>query len=134
MPSINDLFPSRWLKADDLADDEDTIVTIKSVGVEEVGQGDDREEKAVVFFRELDKGLVLNKTNASAIAQQHGDDTDDWTGKRIALFQQEVDFRGKQTLAIRVRLRKPKAAAAAAKEPVGAAAGGASSGPWSDED
>lgn len=122
MPSINDLFPSRWLKHEDLPDDEDLVMTIKGVTSEEVGQGDDRETKAVIWFRETDKGLVLNKTNATAIAQAHGDDTDDWTGKKIALFVSEVEFRGKMTLAIRVRLRKPKAAAA--KEPVGAAAGG----------
>lgn len=129
--NINDMFPSNWLKADDLPEDDDLQVTIKSIVTEEVGQGTERETKAVVYFRETDKGLVLNKTNAGTIAQIHGTDTDDWEGKKIALFAQEVDFRGKQVLAIRVRLKKPKPAAG--REPVAAAAGKAS-GAWKEED
>jgi hypothetical protein len=118
--NINDMFPSNWLKAGDIPEDENLVLTIKSVEIEEVGQGDDKEQKPVCYFEETEKGLVLNKTNATAVAEQHGPDTREWTGKRIALFATEVDFKGKSTLAIRVRLRAPKkqlTAAGAGKGP-----------------
>jgi hypothetical protein len=51
---------------------------------------------------------VLNKTNNSTIIGLYGSETDDWIGKKIALFSQEVDFQGKQTMAIRIRMRTPK--------------------------
>jgi hypothetical protein len=89
------------------------VYTIRGVKMESVGQGQDAEDKPVVYFRETQKGLALNKTNANAIAQLYGPDTDRWTGKAVTLYPTEVEFQGKMTLAIRVRLRKPQPAAAA---------------------
>jgi hypothetical protein len=51
--------------------------------------------------------MVLNKTNADTISRLHTPETDNWIGKRIALFATEVDFAGKQTLALRVRMKAP---------------------------
>lgn len=113
--NINNAFPSKWLKSGDIEGD-DLVLTIARVEIETVGQGEDAEQKPIVYFDETEKGLVLNKTNADSIARLHGPETDAWTGKRIALFSTEVDFGGKQTLALRVRLKSPqpnKAAAAA---------------------
>ena len=97
-----ELFPSKYLKAIDL--DADEVFTMESLKQEELGD----EAKPVVYFEEIDKGLVLNRTNANMIASQHGQDTEKWAGKRITLFATEVDFRGQQTLAIRVRMRPPR--------------------------
>lgn len=113
--NINKQFDSKYLKADgDIPDDGNLVLTIDVVRMEPVGQGEDQSEKPVVFFRETDKGLVLNKTNATTITGLYGPETDDWIGKKIALFSTEVDFGGKQVLAIRVRMRKPKTEEAAA--------------------
>ena len=79
--SIFKLFPSKYLKPHDIEDGE--IVTIKAVMVERVGV--DQEEKPIVFFNEHDKGVILNKTNAEAIAKVFGEEEDDWPGKRLAL-------------------------------------------------
>ena len=38
--------------------------------------------------------MVLNKTNANTIAKMHGEETDDWAGKRIILCAREVEFQG----------------------------------------
>ena len=104
--NINEAYPSKYLKADvDIPEDEDLVLTVKSVEVEQMGDGED---KPVVYFNEIDKGLVLNKTNANAISNQYGAETDGWTGKKVALFATEVEFAGKMTLGIRVRLRVPK--------------------------
>lgn len=107
--NINNAFPSKWLKSGDIPANADLVLTIKSVTVETIGQGEQADTKPVVYFAEVDKGLVLNKTNANTIARLYGPETDGWEGKRIGLFATEVDFAGKQTLAIRVRLRVPGA-------------------------
>lgn len=133
--NMNDAFPSAWLKAGDLPEDEDLILTVKSVQMEEIGQGDDRQSKPVVYFKDDDKGLVLNKTNADVIVQLYGADTDAWIGKKLALFATQVDFRGKATLAIRVRLKKPRnVTQEEAAVPAGAGAGRQSKKDlWEDE-
>lgn len=103
--NINNAFPSKWLKSGDL-EDGDLTLTIKSVEQEEVGQGEDAEQKPIVHFQEVEKGMVLNKTNANTISSLYGPETDGWVGKKISLFSTEVDFGGKQTLAIRIRMKK----------------------------
>jgi hypothetical protein len=96
---------NKYLKAEEL--DEDMVVTIRGVKVETLGQGKDAEEKPVVYFKELPKGLALNKTNATTIKTLYGPETDDWKGQKITLWATEVDFQGKMVPAIRVRSRAP---------------------------
>lgn len=105
MTKISDMYPSRWLKASD-CEDEDLAVTIDRIVEEEIGQA--RDLKWVVYFKELDKGLVLNKTNTTTIAKLWGDDTDDWEGCQITLYATEVQFQGDMVEAIRVRSKPPK--------------------------
>lgn len=63
----------------------------------------DEGEKIVLAFRDKEKTLVLNKTNAGIIEEMLGsDDTDDWMGKSIVLYATKVDFQGKRVAAIRV--------------------------------
>ena len=105
----NDVFPSKYLKAEDeLFQNGDVIVTIKDVTKEKMGQGND--EKPVMYFRELEKGMVTNKTNWATCEKMLGSvDSDDWLGERIALYVAEVDSFGDIVKAIRVRANKPKA-------------------------
>ena len=77
--SILTLFPSKYLKHDDIEDGE--TVTITEVKVEEVGQ--DKQEKPVVYFYEHPKGAILNVTNARAIAKVYGDEEADWPGRSL---------------------------------------------------
>lgn len=112
MPNIDQMFPSKYLKAGD-CEEADLTLTIASVKFEELGQGDKAETKPVVYFDEAEKGLVLNKTNATTIAELHGRTTEQWIGKRIAIYATEVEMGGKVSMGIRVRLRAPKAAPAA---------------------
>lgn len=103
---IGEIFPSRWLKAEDFQEGETKVVTITGVQNETLGEGAKAEIKPVITFAEL-KPMVMNKTNANAIAKLHGDDTDMWIGKRIGLFAMEVDAFGEIQLAIRVKPRIP---------------------------
>jgi hypothetical protein len=47
--------------------------------------------KLVLTFRGGKKGLILNATNARAIAKLHGDETEAWPGKRIAIYPTTCD-------------------------------------------
>ena len=109
MANVNDMFPSKYLKASDIGD-TDLELTIIAVDEETLGQGNDADIRSVVYFSETPKGLVLNKTNARAIASLYGDESDDWAGNQIRLYATEVDFKGEQMLALRVRLRAPQPA------------------------
>lgn len=112
--NIDNAFPSNYLKAADI--EEDTTLTISDVKIEKLGD----DERPIVYFEENEKGLVLNKTNASTIKGMYTSDTDNWTGKKITLFATEVDYAGKQTMAIRVRMRAPKSNGNGNSKPVAA--------------
>jgi len=115
MTTVSEAFPSNYLKAADL--NNGTIrVKIDKVVFEEIGQNKDK--KPVVYFHEVKKGLVLNKTNAIGIAATYGDQMEGWTGKEIELFSMMVPFQGQNVPAIRVRT---VVAVAVAAETVGAA-------------
>jgi hypothetical protein len=105
--NINDAFPSNYLKASDVA--SDTNMLISHITQETVGQGRDADQKPIIYFHGMAKGLVLNKTNATTIAKLYGPDTDQWKGKAITLYATEVEFQGETVMAIRVRLRAPSA-------------------------
>ncbi len=102
---ISEAYPSKYLKAADL-DGQDRTVSIRACVQEELGQGSEMEVKPVLYFDGGQKGLVLNKTNAQAIVEDYGDDTEAWTGREIVLFIQKVTYQGKLTPAIRVRVQK----------------------------
>lgn len=116
MVNINNVFDSDYLKATDL-NDKPHLVTITNVEFETMR---DNKQKLLVSFKEFDKGLLLNLTNANNIAAFAGPETDGWIGRQIVLFTAWVDFQGKSTEAIRVRAPKHKAATTqAAQAPVG---------------
>ena len=111
MNTLDDLFPSKFLKASD-AEHGDLVVTIKSIKLEEMQGEAGKENKPVVYFEEVEKGLVLNKTNKETLQKLHGNDIKGLTGKRIALFSTEVQSFGEMVLALRIRLKAPDNGAA----------------------
>lgn len=96
---VNNLFPSKYLKAADLQGAQPTV-TIANVTMEDIG---DDGEKPVIHFDGKEKGVVLNKTNATNISSAYGGNTDGWRGKKVVLFTTWVDFQGKSVEAIRIR-------------------------------
>lgn len=108
--NINNAYPSKWLKSGDIPDGSDLNLTISHIEMEMVGQGEEQETKPVVYFKEIEKGVILNKVNAATISKLHGPETDGWAGKRIALYATEVQFGNQTTLGLRVRLRAPGSA------------------------
>jgi len=116
---MNDVYPSRYLAADaDVPEEGQLIVTFEKIEIEELGQGADAEDKPVAYFKETKKGLVLNKTNWAQIAKVlNADDSDDWIGRKIALFSTDVSFGKEMKRGIRVSGKLPKGAAPKLSEP-----------------
>lgn len=103
--NINNLFPSKYLKAADLPEDEAVPLKIAKIKIEEVGPK--KEPKPVIYFENEEKGFVANKTNCRAIAALTGsDEIEDWIGQTIRLYRTEVEFQGDMVESIRVK-RKP---------------------------
>ncbi len=90
------------------------LVTIKALHQENVAkEGEPAEMKYVLAFTDCAKPLVVNSTNAAIIAQiLKSEETDDWLGKQIVLFDDpNVSFGGKLVGGIRVRAPRVKAGA-----------------------
>ena len=102
--NIADAFPGTYLKAPDLKGRAINIA-MHSVSMEEVGS----DHKPVLFFCDAngikkERGMVLNKTNATVIAEMYGWETDQWAGKVITIYPARVEFAGKIVDGIRVKL------------------------------
>ena len=96
---VDEMFPTKYLSASDLGGKKHQL-TCDVIVTEAIGQ--EQQQKPVLYFKGTQKGLVLNKTNATIIAEQHGSDSEEWNGKSIVLYPTKVEFGGKMVDAIRV--------------------------------
>ncbi len=106
---VNEMFPSKFLNAADLRGQAVNLIMAQTVR-EEVGG--DKDLKPVLYFNGTEKGMVLNRTNADAIGQMYGNDTDGWVGKPLTIIPAQTDLRGKIVPCIRVQLATPNAVGA----------------------
>lgn len=101
------LFPSRYFKAADFAESGPMTYTIEAVVVEELRTKGGKEKRPVLYVKEnTEKALVLNKTNAMAIAAQHGNEVDAWKGKAITLILAQDRMGGEVVDCVRVQPAK----------------------------
>jgi len=109
-PKVSEMIVSKFLRKEDF--DEDRVLTIKGVKLEDVGnQG---EQRWVVHFREVDKGMVLNITSIRVLEGAYGDDSDGWIGKRVMVYvDPNVSFQGRVVGGLRLRAPKAKTPAPA---------------------
>jgi len=99
-----------YLGAYALEPNQDLIVEITEVKTESVMNADGRNEECLVAHLKDQKPLIVNKTNAKAIAKVCGSNyIEDWKGKQIALYISNVKAFGELVEAIRVRTVAPKA-------------------------
>ena len=109
---IGSAFPSNYIKKEDLGSAR-PVLSIERVEVELVGQGDNQENKPVLYFQGKEKGLVLNVGNAQSIVEIVGDDeTDNWTGHKVQLYVDPNVMFGKQKVG-GIRIGAPPASAPA---------------------
>lgn len=90
MPDIREMYPSKYLQAEDLPRNTNTFVTIEKVYPSEARQraGDgETEVKWMIKYREMRKPMGLWKMTAAAIAELMGSsNTDQWVGRQIAIY------------------------------------------------
>jgi hypothetical protein len=104
----SDMFPSKYLKASDA--ETDLTLTITRISCETMKNRDGQdEEKYVLYFKEVEKGMVINKTNKNTLVDLYGEETDDWIEKRVILTSVDVDAFGETTAALRISHKKPAA-------------------------
>jgi hypothetical protein len=107
---ISEMSNSKYLKAHDV--DPPKLVTIRTLEHVNVAQdGKPKEMKWILGFDELEKPMVLNKTNINRIARAvQSDDTDHWIGKKVVVYNDpDVEFGGEIVGGIRVRAPKGQA-------------------------
>lgn len=98
VPLVSQLYPSPYLHAVDLKGQPQVVVI---AGVAEVPVKETK--KLAVYLASIDKPLVLNKTNARAIAALHGDDPNSWTHQRLELYPTKTELNGEMVDCIRIR-------------------------------
>lgn len=102
---VSDMFPSKYLAASDLRG-RDVAVTIDRIAHDSMRDPKSGREirKPVLYFERKQKGMVLNKTNAFAIAEILGEEnTEKWIGCEIVLIPTRTLVAGTEVDCIRVR-------------------------------
>jgi hypothetical protein len=101
MPSVAEMIQSRFLRKEDIEDD--IVVTIKNVMLEDM-PGDEHQQRWVLAFKELERGLVLNSTTIRVLEKTFGRHTDQWLNGRVTLYvDPNVAFKGQIVGGLRVR-------------------------------
>lgn len=104
-----EVFPSKYLKADDpLFERGEIVATIKDISMETMQGKNGKENKAVMFFREIPKGLIVNKTNWDVCEKLFAsDDSDDWIGSKVSMSVVDTVNFGEPAKGVRISDRKP---------------------------
>ena len=103
--NIGDQYKGNFLEALLLPQDRPVPVTIERIEPSNTVKTEDGRliDKPIVIFEGKDRGLVLAKTNARAIARKYGPSMNDWIGKEIQIYQARITAFGQaDTPAIRV--------------------------------
>ena len=116
---IGTLSSSKYLKQSDFP--KPKLLTIDHVTVEDLARpGEPKKERGVMYFTEVTRGLVLNKTNINRCASIFGSqETEDWAGKQVVVyFDRDVEMSGQLVGGLRVRGPKPTAQQQSRQSPV----------------
>ena len=116
--NIDGAFPSAYLKSEDIKPHGEVPKIMAGARVEEVGQGDEQEQKPVLYFQDRTK-MVLNKTNANCLKEMFGPETTDWKGREVILHVQKVSFGANMVDGLRIKHVEAAAPAAVGSEAVG---------------
>lgn len=101
---ISELYPRRYATGEDLKGKAFTLAVARVVLEEMHPQpGAPAERKPVIYFDGTSKGIILGPALARQIAGLLGDDTNDWTGKKVTIYPQSMTVAGTPRTAIRAR-------------------------------
>jgi hypothetical protein len=102
--NISELKQSKYLKKEDV--EPSVTATVKGLKKQNVAlEGEESDMRGVLYFKEYDKGMVLNQTNIDMMVEITGSsETDNWTSQRIVLYNDpRVMYGGKRVGGIRIR-------------------------------
>ena len=106
--NLDDLVPttSKYLAGKDVGE-EGSNLTIAGFKRETVGQGAEADERAVMYFKEDVKPMVLNKTNKNRLKIiLKATDSSEVTGKVVNVFQDPmVEYGGELVGGLRIRAK-----------------------------
>jgi hypothetical protein len=94
----SEFFPSNYLNAESARELNGKTLTIYEVKSEIIRD----DEKMLIGFESVEKTLVVNKTNATTLIKEWGDETNGWIGKSIVLEIVKVMFKGERTDSIMI--------------------------------
>jgi hypothetical protein len=101
MADYDDLYGGRFLAATDLK--APVTATIERVDLETFNRpGEPARTKAVAYFKNAKKPMVVNKTNAGVLAAAFGKAFSGWVGQRVTVKAEPTTFGGKNTLGLRL--------------------------------
>jgi hypothetical protein len=104
---VKDMVQSKFLRKEDF--EEDTILTIKGIKLEDLGNENANEQRYVLYFLEQLKGMVLNVTTIRVLEAAYGDDTDNWVKRKVTVYvDPNVSFQGRVVGGLRLRPIKDK--------------------------
>lgn len=92
----SELFPSNYLNAKSAGELNGKTLTIYEAKKETIRD----KAKLLLGFENVEKMLVVNKTNYQILAEAYGDETDGWLLKKVILGIIRVQFEGKLTPSI----------------------------------
>ena len=121
-----------FLSAEMLPTGKTISLTIKSVIQEVIAGPRGESNKVTISFVERPKKLILNKTNARALAKVLGPETDNWRGAVVALGVENVKVGRNTVPSVRVKSAAPANGKAAPAPSAHADAAGQGDG-WIDE-
>jgi hypothetical protein len=108
MPSVSQEFPSKYIRGGDLKG-RSVDVEVDRAPIELVGA--EKDKKFVLYFRGRDKALVLNVTNRTFMADNFGDNSEDWAGAKVTLVPiKTTDPKGKLVDSIRLDMQPKRKA------------------------
>jgi hypothetical protein len=104
------LYNPDYLGAYSLEPNKDMILTIGTVKNEMITSCDGKkEEQMVIRFLEKVKPMILNVTNAKTITKVYKTPyVEDWSGKKIQLYAEQVKAFGEVVEALRIRPTPPR--------------------------
>ncbi|UCD06959.1 MAG: hypothetical protein JSW41_03940 [Candidatus Aenigmatarchaeota archaeon] len=101
--TVDDYYPSDWLKSEDIR--ENTELTVTKVEPKKVGE----DTRLVMSFEEIDKSLVLNKTNANRMVEITGTKSySEWSGEVVTLYTILTTYKKEEVKAIRIKVEDKK--------------------------
>ena len=104
--------------AGDMIGQSTITLTIANVTMENMNSGKGgAQSKPCLRFKERDKLMVLNKTNAKTLAAILGPETDNWKGARVTIAAPVIDAFGKSARSLRITDVQPEKIVAAKPRP-----------------